>query len=289
MRRLWNANMLMARPQERSAVLTAFVEELVRAAGEELLRYRDRTLDVQAKTCPRDIVTAADQAAEGLITELIAANYPNHRILCEESGFRDGSSDLTWVVDPLDGTANFAAGTADFGVIIGVTRDDGPWIGAMYLPVDDVLYIAEKGRGATRNGCPLRVTDEGSLENVLIDYSFYYPEDPSARERERNIFEALWPRVRGIRSSGSLRYLAQLADGQLGGFIAHELGLWDITGPSVILEEAGAVVTGLDGRPIDFQVGPSNCDRVISAIGASPALHSQIMELIGDRYQNSPY
>jgi len=258
----------------------AFVEELVRAAGEELLEYRDRTLEVRAKTRPRDIVTAADQAAERLIIERIVADYPDHRIVSEESGFRDGSSNVTWVVDPLDGTANFAAGIPDFGVIVGVTRDEQPWMGAMYLPVDDVLYVAEKGQGATRNGCPLRVTDENRLENVLIDYSFYYPEDPSAREREREVFEAIWPRVRGVRSVGSLRYLAQLADGQLGGFIAHELGLWDITGPSVILREAGAVLTGLDGKPIDLQAGPSSYNRVLAAVGASPALHTQIMQLI---------
>jgi myo-inositol-1(or 4)-monophosphatase len=198
----------------------------------------------------------------------------------EESGFRASASGRTWVIDPLDGTANFAAGLPDFGVIIGILQQAQPIVGGMYLPTCDALYVAEHGSGATRNGARMAVTDSTELRDVLIDHSFHFRDDPDRMAREMHIFRAVWPCVRGIRSSGCLRYLAQLAEGQIGAFIAHELGLWDIAGPYVVLTEAGARVTDLQGQALDLSVDGRTWKRSLQAVGANPPLHQQLIAII---------
>jgi myo-inositol-1(or 4)-monophosphatase len=198
----------------------------------------------------------------------------------EESGFRAGASGRTWVIDPLDGTANFAAGLSDFGVTIGLLQQAQPIIGGMYLPAFDMLYLAEHGRGATCNGARIAVAEATELRDVLIDQSFHFRDDPERIEREMRIFRAVWPLVRGVRSSGCLRYLAQLAEGQLGAFIANELGLWDLAGPYVLLTEAGAQVTDLEGQALDLSVDGHTWKRSLQAVGANPQLHEQLIAII---------
>jgi myo-inositol-1(or 4)-monophosphatase len=211
-----------------SGVVMDFLEDILRQAGELLLATQAERQEVEFKIRHSDLVTAADRAAEELIINAITTAYPRDGIVSEEAGFRASASGRTWVIDPLDGTANFAAGLPDFGVIIGILQQDQPIVGGMYLPAFDMLYLAEHGSGATRNGTRIAVTEATELRDVLIDQSFHFRDDPDRMEREMRIFRAVWPQVRGVRSSGCLRYLAQLAEGQIGAFIANELGLWDL-------------------------------------------------------------
>jgi fructose-1,6-bisphosphatase/inositol monophosphatase family enzyme len=124
------------------------------------------------------------------------------------------------------------------------------------------------------------VTDATEMRDVLIDQSFHFRDDPDRMEREMRIFHAVWPQVRGVRSSGCLRYLAQLAEGQLGAFIANELGLWDMAGSYVVLTEAGARVTDLQGQALDLSVDEHNWNRSLQAVGANPLLHQQLIAII---------
>ena len=146
-------------------------------------------------------MTAADRAADALLVSAITTAYPRDGIVSEESGFRASASGRTWVIDPLDGTANFAAGLPEFGAIIGILQQAQPIVGGMYLPACDVLYLAEHGGGATRNGARLAVTDATEVRDVLIDQSFHVRDDPDRMEREMRIFRAVRPQVRGVRSS----------------------------------------------------------------------------------------
>jgi myo-inositol-1(or 4)-monophosphatase len=257
-----------------------FLEDLLRQAGALLLAKQVERPQVEFKIRHSDLVTAADRAADALLVRAITTAYPRDGVVSEESGFRASASGRTWVIDPLDGTANFAAGLPDFGVIIGLLQQDQPIVGGMYLPAWDVLYLAEYGSGATRNGTRLAVTDATELHDVLIDQSFHFRDDPDRMARELRIFRAVWPRVRGVRSSGCLRYLAQLAEGQLGAFIAHELGLWDLAGPYVVLTEAGARVTDLHGQALDLSADGRIWKRSLQAVGANPPLHQQLLALI---------
>ncbi len=255
----------------------AFATELIREAGNLLLERRARGHDIEFKGRHSDLVTDTDRLSEKLLVTALRKAYPRDAILSEESGLHSGSSDYTWVVDPLDGTANFASGVPDFGVILGRMRGAEPVFGAMYVPADDALYLAERGSGATRNGKRISVGRAETLQEVLVDHSFHFSENLGRVAREMQVFRSIWPHVRGIRSSGCLRYLAQLAEGQLGAFIAHELGLWDIVGSSVILEEAGAHITDLDGHPLDLTVDERSAQRRLQAVGANAELHKQLI------------
>jgi myo-inositol-1(or 4)-monophosphatase len=257
-----------------------FLADILRQAGELLLAKQSERPEVEFKIRHSDLVTAADRAADALLVRAITTAYPRDGIVSEESGFRAGASGRTWVIDPLDGTANFAAGLPDFGVIIGLLQQDQPIVGGMYLPACDVLYLAEHGGGATRNGTRLAVTEATELRDVLIDHSFHFRDEPDRMAQEMCIFRAVWPRVRGVRSSGCLRYLAQLAEGQLGAFIAHELGLWDIAGPYVVLTEAGARVTDLHGQALDLSIDGHTWTRSLQAVGANPPLHQELLASI---------
>jgi len=257
-----------------------FLEDLLRQAGALLLATQAERPEVEFKIRHSDLVTAADRAADALLVRAIITAYPRDGIVSEESGFRASTSGRTWVIDPLDGTANFAAGLPDFGVIIGLLRQAEPIVGGMYLPASDVLYLAEHGSGATRNGARLAVTEATELRDVLIDHSFHFRDDSDRIDREMRIFRAVWPRVRGVRSSGCLRYLAQLTEGQLGAFIAHELGLWDLAGPYVVLTEAGARVTDLHGQALDLSADGHTWSRSLRAVGANPELHQQLIAII---------
>ena len=257
-----------------------FLEDILRQAGELLLAKQSERQEVAFKLRHSDIVTEADRAAEALLVSAITTAYPRDGIVSEEPGFCASASGLTWVIDPLDGTANFAAGLPDFGVIIGLLQQAQPIIGGMYLPAFDLLYVAEHGSGATRNGERIAVTDATDLRDVLIDQSFHFRDDPDRIDREMRIFRAVWPRVRGVRSSGCLRYLAQLAEGQVGAFIANEIGLWDIAGPYVILTEAGARVTDLQGYALDLSADGHTWSRSLHGVGANPQLHQQLIAII---------
>jgi myo-inositol-1(or 4)-monophosphatase len=259
-----------------------FLEDILRQAGELLLAKQSERPEVEFKIRHSDLVTEADRTADALLVSAITTACPRDGIVSEESGFRASTSGRTWVIDPLDGTANFAAGLPDFGVIIGILQQAQPIVGGMYLPAFNVLYLAEHGSGATRNGARMAVTDATDLHDVLIDHSFHFRDDPDRMEREMRIFRAVWPRVRGVRSSGCLWYLAQLAEGKLGAFIANELGLWDMAGPYVVLTEAGARVTDLQGQALDLSAEGHTWNRSLQAVGANPQLHQQLIAIIGN-------
>ncbi len=135
-------------------------------------------------------------------------------------------------------------------------------------------------KGATRNDESISVTRETELSAVLIDHSFHFCDDSQRMERELRAFRSIWPHVRGIQSAGCPLYLAQLAEGQLGAFVANELGLWSLAGSSVILEEAGDRVTDLDGQSLDLSYDASNWRHRLQAIGANPQLHKKLLSRV---------
>ena len=131
-----------------------------------------RTGKAIVKESISSVVTEADLAAERAILEVLDGAPEAFNVISEESEYMDRHSEYTWVVDPLDGTSNFASGLPWFGVIIALFKGDTPVMGGMYLPVDQQLYLAEAGGGATRNGDALHVTPSTKLSEQLVVYSF---------------------------------------------------------------------------------------------------------------------
>jgi myo-inositol-1(or 4)-monophosphatase len=258
-------------------VVRDVIAELLRQAGGVLLERLSSERVLERKTSHVDLVSDADRAAEDCILERLSTLAPDDAVISEERGFVNGRSNRTWVVDPLDGTTNYAAGLPDFGVIIGVIDAGQPVAGGMYLPTDDLLYLAESGVGATRNGQRVRVSSTTELEDSVIDHSLAYLRGIVANQRRT--LDLLLPTVRAIRCNHSLRYLARVADGIYDAFVYHSLWLWDLVGPSVVLSEAGALVTAMDGRPLDLEPTEASCSRLYAAVAANPVLHAKLMQL----------
>jgi len=207
---------------------------------------------VSYKGSPTNLVTEMDRGAETIIVEAIRARFPDHAILAEESGALPGAPAHRWIVDPLDGTTNYAHGLPIYGVSIGLEVDGALAVGVVYDPSRDECFVAERGRGATLNDAPIRVSPTPRMAESLLGTS--YPNDIRAAPRD-NLAEhgALMFRCRGVRSIGSaVLGLAAVAAGRLDGYWEQRLGAWDVAAGALLIREAGGTVTSVHGGPLDL-------------------------------------
>jgi myo-inositol-1(or 4)-monophosphatase len=235
---------------ETEAVLDLAVR-LARAAGAlQRERYETR-LEIRTKTTPINLVTEVDHACEELVVGGIAAERPQDAILAEEGGGRDRpDARWRWVIDPLDGTVNYAHGYPRFCVSIGVELDSVRTVGVVYDPLLDELYSAVRGGGARRNGRGIRVSETRTLGESLLATGFAYDVRGSDRDNLDH-FAALVKRSRAVRRDGSAALdLCYVAAGRFDGF--WELGLhpWDVAAGLLLVEEAGGRTSDLRGGPV---------------------------------------
>ncbi len=230
------------------------------------MQMRGQPFEVRTKRSLSDVVTDANVASEAAMLALLAADAPDDGALSEEAGFVPGHlSETSGSWTPSTGTVNYLSGLDGFGVIVGLTRHGAPIVGGMYLPVTGDLYLAARGQGATHNGQTLQVSSTTRIEDAVIDHSLSGA-NPVLEAQERTL-RALLRQARALRSTHSLEYLARVTKRTCDGFVYHSLGLWDICGPSVVLEEAGAVVVDLAGGALDLSPRPA----------AATALHRRAM------------
>lgn len=226
----------------------------------------------------KDVVTEVDTRSEEIIVGHITRNFPAHHILAEERGEVSGeeNSPYTWVIDPLDGTANYAADLATSCVSIGLAQGEEIIMGVVYNPFRDELFVAEKGKGATLNGQPIRVFPTEKLAKALVCFDLGYNEEKALEQLRQALF--FRPRVRSMRILGSgVLGLVNVAVGRFDLFYHQALKPWDVAAAIIILQEAGAIVTQSDGQPPNY-LHPS-------IIAASPAIHQQFMQAL-DKYHN---
>lgn len=222
------------------------------AAG-AVLRDRlmlDREIDFKGDI---DLVTDADRASEELIESAIMGRFPDHRFVGEETTFLSGDtpagSDLyTWLVDPLDGTTNYAHRYPHFAVSIALEHAGKVMLGVVYDPMRDELFVAERGGGATLNGNPISVSQIDSLDRSLLGTGFAY--SPEERKENARIWNGFLTLAQGVRRDGSAALnLCYVACGRLDGFWERPLNAWDLAAGSLMVEEAGGVVEGYGGTP----------------------------------------
>jgi myo-inositol-1(or 4)-monophosphatase len=245
----------------------------LRHGGEVLLHYFGNISQVRVKDHIGSVVTEADIDAEREIIRILQMDSGPCNFIAEESGHVNNGSPFTWVIDPLDGTSNFAAGLPWFGVIIALLHHEEPVMGGMYLPIDNMLYFAEKGKGARRNDLPIRATEASGLEQVLISYSFDHSDNPGKTEREMELLGRLSSRVRNIRSTNSLIDFCFTADGRLGGAINQSTRIWDIAAPWLVIREAGGEVSDITGRELKLDLSTGSCDRNYTILAAGRRIH----------------
>jgi myo-inositol-1(or 4)-monophosphatase len=225
--------------------------DAARAAGRLLRDELSGARRIAYKGTPTNLVTEMDQRAEAEILGRLRATFPDDAILSEESGAASGRSGRRWIVDPLDGTTNYAHGLPLFGVSIGLEIERRMELGVVYDPGRDELFVAERGRGATLNEAPVHVSTTPSLGESLLTTGFPYNIQHTA---DTNLpeYAAFSVRARAVRRLGSaILDLAYVACGRFDAFWELQLGAWDVAAGSVLVEEAGGVVTGIDGGPLD--------------------------------------
>jgi len=237
----------MAPSLERRVAIDA-----ARAAGRLLHAELSGSHRVQFKGPRTNLVTEMDERAEELIVGRIAAMFPDDTILAEERGAAPGRSGRRWIVDPLDGTTNYAHGVPIFSVSIALEVAGRIELGVAFDPSLDELYVAERGQGATVNDRRLAVSATATLDESLLTTGFPY----NIREtRDTNLGEyaAFAVRCRGVRRLGSaVLDLAWVASGRLDGFWELRLGPWDVAAGSLFVEEAGGRVTNLVGGALEL-------------------------------------
>jgi myo-inositol-1(or 4)-monophosphatase len=232
-----------------------------REAGEILQQYAARGFHIANKG-RIDLVTEADLASERHIKGLIISHYPSHHILAEESGIsRQGemADDYLWIIDPLDGTTNFSHGLPCYAVSIGIERSGEMIYGVIYDPTRDELFAAERGGGAMLNGKKIVVSDIDHLERALLVSGFPY----DIRERMDEYLPA-WrkflEKAQGVRRLGAASIdMCAVASGRMDGFWEHGLNPWDTAAGWLLIEEAGGLVTKMDGSPFDNNKGNLLC------------------------------
>jgi myo-inositol-1(or 4)-monophosphatase len=258
------------------------IAEMLTHAGKILISHFGRIGPVRQKGHPSSVVCAADLASENYLVDRLHTHFPEDSIISEESGYFQGTSEFTWVIDPLDGTSNFVSRLPWFGVQMGRLRKGSPVLAGIYVPVGDTYYFAEAGRGLWRNGKQIRITGAGKLDQVLCAVGF----DPSATEpQSRQNFDLLRrvsQGVRNLRSTNSLIDFCYTLEGRFGACVNLHTKIWDIVPVSLMLPEARGKFTDLNGRPIVFELGESTFDHSYAVLGASHVLHPQLVALISD-------
>lgn len=200
------------------------------------------------KSSATDVVTVMDQRAEAMIVERIAAARPDDGFLGEEGAARDGTSGVTWVVDPIDGTVNYLYEIPAYAVSIAARVAEQVVAGAVVNPVSGETFTAARGQGAFLDGRRLRVTPPADLSMAMVATGFGY--DPARRTRQAAVLAGLVHRVRDIRRFGAASLdLCAVACGRVDAYYEQGLKPWDLAAGGLVAEEAGAVTTGLGGRP----------------------------------------
>ncbi len=253
--------------------LSTALEAAGRAAG--ILAGRAGKAKSVTKKGEIDLLTEADLLSQEAVLEVISRDFPRDSVLAEESEQRQGSSGRTWVVDPLDGTTNFAHGFPFYAVSIALEAEGRPVVGVVLNPETGEEFAAVRGRGATLNNSPIRVSSTGNLGDALLATGFPY----DIRERPDRVlflFRSMVLRARGVRRAGSAALdLCFLAAGRFDGFWEESLKPWDTAAGVLIAEEAGARVTTYTGG--DYT--PYH-DTVCAA---NPALHARMVEVLSLR------
>lgn len=226
--------------------------EAARAAGHLLRAALPGSRRIAYKGAPTNLVTEMDARAEALVIERLRGVFPDDAILAEESGAHPGASGRRWIIDPLDGTTNYAHGVPIFAVSIALQREGTIALGVVYDPNHDELFVAERGHGATVNDRRLAVSATSTLDESLLATGFPY----NIRETtQTNLpqYAAFSLRSRGVRRMGSaVIYLAYVAAGRIDGYWELRLGPWDAAAGALLVEEAGGRITGLRGEPLDI-------------------------------------
>ena len=250
----------------------SLVELWTKQAGEIVKMGWGRTHEIGYKT-DSDLVTEYDKMTEDFLVNLIQSNFPEHSIIGEENGHQAGNPVARWIVDPIDGTTNYAHGLPYFCVSVAFVDEEGSKYGVIYDPVGDECFSAERGKGAWLNGNPIHVSQTEEMKRALMVTGFSHNLDEHV-DRNIELFQEMNEAVRAMRRMGAAALnMANVAAGRMDAYWELLVKPWDIAAGLLIVQEAGGTVTRIDGS--DNLLEPP-CDILC----CTPALHAEMMKRI---------
>lgn len=255
--------------------------DIARRAGRYLREGFLQGKDISTKSSAIDLVTQYDTGAEALIAEALQETFPRHRLVAEEGNYEDGrGDDLTWIVDPLDGTVNFAHGLPVFAVSMALYDGTQPLLGIVYDPLRDECFqaVARRGATVTRGGSPprpLRVSASTTLAASLLATGFPYDSHHTDHDNLAQ-FGAFLKEARGLRRLGAAALdLAYVAAGRFDGYWEYKTYPWDVAAGALLVREAGGRVTAINGAP--FRLGRQERYALVASNGQ---IHEAMLDVL---------
>lgn len=255
-----------------------FAKDIVTEAGAALLRMRSGEFGIEDKGGCNNLLTFADIAVEEFLVGEILKKYPTHGIISEEGTFKNESSlfETQWVIDPIDGTTNFIHNFPFYGISVAVVHRGVGLIGAVYNPLTNELFYAEKGNGAYVNGVPLTLAHPISLKEALVTTTMFWDDVRTQNNLHPSIIQ-IYKETRGLRMVGGAAIsLSEIAKGNLNAYVVPMLSIWDYAAGVVILEEAGGTISRLDGQNVSFESGGG------SLLAAHPSIHCDLLSIFSE-------
>lgn len=259
-----------------------FIADTLTAAAKIANTHFGKIVATSTKTGDNNqVLTETDLAIGACIVKKIEEIFPNHNIIDEEAGVIDKKSEYTWVVDPIDGTSNFANGLPTYGCMMGLLEKDTPIAGGIILPAFGELYVAQKGAGATCNGKKIHVSTQSTLLSSLVAYGIDgHQEDPDRTLREVAVLADIILNIRNLRTTNSAYDMAQVPAGRYGAYLNQTTKIWDNVALQPIVEEAGGIVTDFWGKPMNYTNPLNRAGENYTICAAAPQLHKVLQEII---------
>ncbi|MFM2117194.1 MAG: hypothetical protein RL316_384 [Bacteroidota bacterium] len=256
-------------------MLRSTLVEATQAGAAEIMRFFQQSFTVSNKEGVNNLVTEADHASEKAILSVIKRDFPDHQILAEESGALSQNSEFKWVIDPIDGTVNFAQGIPLNCVSIGIEHKGVIVMAAVYNPHLNEFFFAEKRKGATLNDKPIRVSQKSvTLHSCLVTgFPYTYINEPNG---PLEVFERFVRKGVPVRRLGSAAIdLCWVACGRFDGFFEQKLEPWDSAAGFLIVEEAGGRVTDFKGDPFSIYQH--------KVLATNSLIHAEMLDVINAR------
>jgi len=261
-----------------------FIVEILKKTSDIARLNFGKVSGITKKGNNNQVLTQADLEISKFIVGKIKEFYPNHNIIDEEVGVVDKSSEYTWVIDPIDGTSNFASGIPLYGTMIGLLKGGISIAGGISLPTFNEIYIAEKDKGAFCNGEKIEVTNETKLLFSLVAYTLDgHQENPSFTKDECALMAEIILNTRNLRNTGSCFDAIMVAKGKFGAHLNRTSKIWDNVAQQILIEEAGGIYTDFFGKPMDYTNPLTKAGSNFTLCAASAILHKQLQIIIHNK------
>lgn len=260
---------------------TSFITKVLEEASQIAQKGFGKVAATVKEGDNNQVLTETDLEIGRFLVSQVQKSYPDHNIIDEEAGVIDKKSEITWVIDPVDGTSNFAQGLPLYGIMIGLLHNAVPIAGGIALPRFNEICVAEKGKGAFCNGNPISVTKETRLLSALVAYQMDgHQEKPEMTRAECQLLAEIVLGIRNMRTSNSVFDAVMVAKGKYGACLNRTTKIWDQVAQQILIEEAGGTYTDFFGNPIDYSDPLTKAQDNFTVCCGAPELYRQLQNII---------